>query len=206
MKGLIGKKIGMTQVFEEDGTVIPVTVIQIAPNVVIGERTVEKNGYAAKLVGAYDMKEKRATKPYKGQFPEGVKPKKDVVEFADYDVECSVGDVLNIEVLKDVQYVDIVGTTKGKGYQGVMKRHGFSGGEKTHGSKFKREPGATGQAASPSKVHKGTKMPGRMGSDRKTVQNLSVVKIDEANQLVLVRGAVPGSKNSTVLVKNALKR
>jgi large subunit ribosomal protein L3 len=206
MIGLIGRKIGMTQVFDEDGVLTPVTVVHFEPNVVVSERKAEKDGYDAVVIGSGEMKKSRVTKPYAGQFPEGVSPTKHVMELRDFDAEYAVGGSLGVELFDGYGYVDIVGTTKGKGYQGVMRRHGFHGGRKSHGSKFHRAPGSTGQAAWPSKVIKGRKMPGRMGAERRTVQNLRIVKIDADKQVLLVGGTVPGSRNSMVLVRDAKKR
>lgn len=206
MKGLIGKKVGMTQVFDEAGVLTPVTLIKFEPNIVVAERTAEKNGYSAVVLGSVKSKENRLKKPVAGQFKEGVEQKRVLKELRDFDVDCSVGDSFGITLLKETRYVDIIGTTKGKGYQGVMRRHGFSGGRKTHGSKFHRTGGSTGMAASPSRVLKGTKMAGRMGGVRNTVQNLRVVKIDEEKQIMLVKGAVPGRNNTVLLVTDAKKK
>jgi len=205
MLGLIGSKVGMTQVFDDKGVLTPVTVIKFDENVVIGERTEEKNGYEACVLCSVDKKASRVTKPYAGQFPEGVPAKKYVREFRNVDAEYEVGSKIGVEYFEEIDMVDVIGTSKGKGYQGVMKRHGFGGGRKTHGSKFHRENGSTGMAATPSRVIKGTKMPGRMGSDRKTVQNLKVVKVDIDRQVLLVRGAVPGTRDSMVVVREAVK-
>lgn len=205
MIGLIGKKVGMTQVFDENGSLTPVTVIKIEPNVVVAKRTVEHNGYEATVLGAVEGKVSRYTKPYTGQFKDG-KPRKHVVEIRDFETECNVGDTLGVDLFSDFSFVDICGTSKGKGYQGVMKRHNFGGGRKTHGSKFHRANGSTGMAAYPSRVIKGTKMAGRMGGARSTVQNLQVVRIDADNQIVLVKGAVPGRNDSFVVVKKAKKK
>lgn len=206
MIGLIGKKIGMTQVFDDDGTVVPVTVIQVEPNVVVGQRTAERDGYDAVVVGAFDAKDKRVTKPVRGQFPEGVAPKRYVREFRGFEMECSVGDSLTVEAFENTAFVDVSGISKGKGYQGVMRRHGFSGGRKTHGSKFKRGLGATGMAATPSRIQKGTKMPGRMGGERATVQNLRVLRVDSERNALLVSGAVPGRRDGYVEIRSAVKK
>jgi len=195
----------MTQVFDDKGVLTPVTVIKFDENVVVGERTDEKNGYEAYVLGSVDKKASRVTKPYAGQFPEGVPAKKYVREFRDVDAEYEVGAKIGVEYFEEIDMVDVIGTSKGKGYQGVMKRHGFGGGRKTHGSKFHRENGSTGMAATPSRVIKGTKMPGRMGSDRKTIQNLKVVKVDVERQVLLVKGAVPGTRDSMVVVREAVK-
>ncbi|HLW22182.1 MAG TPA: 50S ribosomal protein L3 [Sphaerochaetaceae bacterium] len=206
MLGLIGKKIGMTQVFDANGRLTPVTVIKIEDNVVVGHRTVEKNGYSSCVLGAFDKKKSQTTKPYAGQFTEMCPPKKTLVEMRDFDKETSVGEVLGVDVFKDVLFVDVVGTSKGKGFQGGMKRHGFAGGRATHGSKFHRDIGGTAMSATPSRTFKGTRMAGRMGADRVTVQNLRVVRVDEEMQVLLVKGAIPGPAQSVVIVKKAKKK
>lgn len=205
MLSLIGKKVGMTQVFDEFGVLTPVTVVKVEENVVIANKSIEKDGYTAVVLGSIDKKEKNTTKPVAGQFKEGITPKRKVVEVRDFDKECAVGDVLGVELIEGVEFVDVIGTSKGKGFQGVMKRHNFGGGRSTHGSKFHRANGSTGMAAYPSKVIKGTKMAGRMGGERKTVQNLQVVKIDTERQILLIKGAVPGTKDSFVIVRKAKK-
>lgn len=209
MVGLIGKKVGMTQIFDDEGTLTPVTVIEVNPNVVIDRRSEEKHGYSAVVLGAVEEKPSRVKKPVAGQFSSGgkdISPKKHVVEFRDFGKECVVGDSLGLELFDDFRFVDVVGTSKGKGFQGVMKRHNFGGGRATHGSKFHRANGSTGMAAWPSKVIRGTKMAGRMGNERSTVQNLRIVKIDAGKNVLLVKGAVPGSRDSVVIVRQAKKR
>lgn len=206
MIGLIGRKIGMTQVFDESGVLTSVTVIKIEDNVVVGTRTPERDGYRACILGAADMKPQSVTRPYAGQFADGIAPKKYLEEFRDFDRDYEIGASFGIDLLSDFRFVDVVGTSKGKGYQGVMKRHGFGGGRKSHGSKFHRAPGSTGMAAWPSKVQKGTRMPGRMGGVRSTVQNLEVVGIDTEEGVLLVGGSVPGSKNGMVVVRAAKKK
>lgn len=207
MLGLIGKKVGMTQVFDESGQLLPVTVIRIEPNVVVDERTVERNGYSAVVLGSHAVKPSRVTKPMQGQFAKNnVEPKHQLVELRDFEKECAVGDTLGVGLFEDTGFVDVVGTSKGKGYQGVMKRHGFGGGRKTHGSKFHRANGSTGMAAWPSRVIKGTKMAGRMGGRRTTVQSLRVIGVDVERQMLLVNGAVPGSRDGYVLVQKAKKK
>ncbi|MCK4542355.1 MAG: 50S ribosomal protein L3 [Spirochaetales bacterium] len=206
MLGLIGRKVGMTQVFDDKGVLTPVTVIKFDDNVVVGARTTEKEGYNAYVMGTEDKKKNRVTKPYAGQFAEGNAPKKNLVEFRDFEKECQVGDTFGVEIFNDLGFVDITGTSKGKGFQGVMKRYGFSGGRKTHGSKFHRGIGGTGNAAWPAKVFRGRKMAGRMGGERTTVQNLRIVRVDEEKQVLLIKGAVPGAKNGVVVVKRAKKR
>ncbi len=206
MLGLIGRKVGMTQVFDERGVLTPVTVIKIEENVVVGERSKDKNGYSAKLIGAVDRKAKHVTKPYGGQFGDKITPKAVLKEMRDFENDIPVGDSFGVELFKDFSFVDIEGTAKGKGYQGVMKRHGFGGGRSTHGSKFHRGLGGTGMAATPSRTFKGTKMPGRMGGVRTSVQNLRVVKVDEEKQVLMVKGAVPGPNKGMVIVKKAKKK
>ena len=206
MVGLIGRKIGMTQVFDAEGRLVPVTVLQVEPNVVVGTRTADRDGYEAVILGAFEQKPSRLSKPVLGQFAEGMAPRKALYEFRDFGHQCAVGDQLSLELFENVGYVDVIGTSKGKGFQGVMKRHNFGGGRKTHGSKFHRVNGSTGMAAYPSKVIKGTKMAGRMGGSRETVLNLQVVKVDAEQQLLLVKGAVPGSSKSVVRIRPAVKR
>lgn len=206
MLSLIGTKLGMTQVFDEAGFVTPVTVIKIEENVVIAKRTLEKNGYEACVTAAVAAKASRVSKPYAGQFPEGVAPKRLIAEQRDFGADKEVGDKLGVELLESCDFVDVIGSSKGKGYQGVMKRHGFGGGRATHGSKFHREPGGTGMCATPARVFKGTKMPGRMGGERVTVQNLAVVRVDSEKQIILVKGAVPGPTNGIVYVREAKKK
>lgn len=206
MVGLIGKKIGMTQVFDVDGELTPVTVIAVEPNVVVASKTEATDGYEAVVLGSVEKKAKAVSKPYAGQFKGDVAPRRHLVEFRNFSKECKVGDSFGVEIFNEMRYVDVIGTSKGKGFQGVMKRHNFKGGRATHGSKFHREAGSTGMAAFPSKVIKGTKMAGRMGGERKTVQNLVVVDIDQEKGFLLVRGAVPGTKNSMVLVRMAKKK
>lgn len=206
MIGLIGKKIGMTQVFDADGKLVPVTVLEVEPNVVVSTRTTDRDGYSAVVLGAFEQKPSRLSRPVLGQFSEGIAPRKELIEFRDFGRECTVGEELSLALFEDVGFVDVTGTSKGKGFQGVMKRHNFGGGRKTHGSKFHRANGSTGMAAYPSKVIKGTKMAGRMGGTRETVLSLKVVKVDVEKNLLLVRGAVPGRSKSVVRIRPAVKR
>jgi len=206
MLGLLAKKVGMTQVYDEAGNMIPVTVIKVDPNIVIAQKTEEKDGYSAVVVGLDDMKPSRVTKPYAGQFPEGITPKKQLKEMRDFEKEVAVGDSLGVELLEGVRYVDVSGVSKGKGFQGVVKRYGFKGGRKTHGSKFHREPGSTGQNTYPARTFKNKKMPGRMGREKVTVLSLKLVKVDAEKQLILVKGSVPGVNKGLVLVRAAVKR
>mgnify|MGYP004442654223 CR=1 FL=1 len=206
MKGLIAKKVGMTQVFDESGNLTPVTVIRVEPNTVVATKTKENCGYDAIVLGIEDLKPNKVTKPYAGQFPEGMTPKKTLKEFRDFDGEVKVGDQIGVELFEKIRFLDVTANSKGRGFQGVMKRWGFHGGRKTHGSKFHREPGGTGECTTPGHTFKNTKLPGRMGNVRVTVQNLRVVKIDPELKVILVRGAVPGSRNSTLIVKSAVKK
>lgn len=206
MVGLIGKKMGMTQVFDEIGRLVPVTVVVVEPNKVIGRKTTEKDGYDAVVLGYKDMKKIRVTKPYAGQFPEGVAPTKIISEMRDFSGEAEVGKELGVSLFEGTRFVDVIAISKGKGFQGVIKRWGFAGGRNTHGSKFHREPGSTGMSTYPHKTFKNKKMPGRMGRERVTVQNLKVVKIDVENGFMLIRGAVPGPRNSVVVVRSAVKK
>lgn len=207
MFGLIGKKVGMTQVFNDFGELVPVTVIKVEPNLVVEQRTQEKNGYSAVVLGSHAVKPQRLSKPVLGQFEKnGVDPKRYVVEFRDFERECAIGDSLGVELFADSGWVDVTATSKGKGFQGVMKRHGYGGGRKTHGSKFHRGHGSTGMAAWPSKVLKGTKMAGRMGGVQRTVQNLRVVGVDSDRQMIMVGGSVPGTSEGYVVVKTSKKK
>ncbi len=206
MLGLIGRKTGMTQVFDDSGALVPVTIIKVEPNQVVGRRSEEKNGYNAVVLGAFDVKKKRLKAPVAGQFKNGLEPKRVLVEFRDYERECEIGDQLGADIFEGTHFVDVQSRSKGKGYQGVMKRHGFRGGRKTHGSKFHRANGSTGMAAWPSRVIKGTKMAGRMGGVKRTVQNLGLVEIDGENGMLLVKGSVPGGRDGIVIVRKATKR
>jgi len=206
MIGLIGKKVGMTQVFDETGRLIPMTVIEFVPNVVVGKKTSDKDGYDAVVVGVYGKKKSKVTKPYGGQFPEGVEPTRILREMRDFEKDVAVGDKLGVAILEGQRFVDVSATSKGKGFQGVMKRWNFGGGRSSHGSKFHREPGSTGQSTYPHKTFKNVKLPGRMGREKVTVQNLKVVKLDAESSCLLVRGAVPGPRSCDVLVRAAVKK
>ena len=205
MKGLIAKKVGMTQIFDESGNLTPVTVIQVEPNVVVAKKTKENCGYDAVVLGLDDMKESKVSKAYAGQFPENITPKRKLKEFRDFEKEVNVGDVIGLELFENCRFLDVTATSKGKGFQGVMKRWGFHGGRATHGSKFHREAGGTG-TINPQHTFKNIKMAGRMGFRRVTVQNLKIVKVDPELNVILVRGAVPGNKNCTLIVKSAVKK
>jgi len=206
MIGVIGKKVGMTQIFDETGRVVPVTVVQVVPNVVVRKKTAEKDGYNAVVVGVYEKKKSRVTKPYAGQFPEGIAPTRILREFRDFEKEVEVGQAIDASVLNGVRFVDVIAKSKGKGFQGVVKRWGFDGGCATHGSKFHREPGSTGNSTYPHHSFKNIKMPGHMGNERVTVQNLKVVRVDAEKGVVLIRGALPGPRNCDVLIRKSVKK
>jgi len=206
-KGLIGKKLGMTQLFSDEGVSVPVTVIEVAPSVVIQKKTAKTDGYDALQLGYGRIKQRNVTKALQGHFKKADKGLFRVLREFNMDPDgCEAGQELNAEMFAPGDYVDVVGTTKGKGFAGVIKRHGFRGGRATHGSMFHRAPGSIGASADPSRVFKGTKLPGHMGSARKTVQNLLVWAVRPEMNVILVRGAVPGCKNGYVLIKQAIKK
>ena len=203
MPGLIGRKIGMTSVFSADGKNVPCTVIEAGPCVVTQVKTVEKDGYAALQLGFAEAKEKNTSKPMMGVFQKaGTTPKRHLAEFK-FDEEHNLGDVLTVEWFNGVEFVDVVGTSKGRGFQGVMKRHGFGGvGQSTHGQDDRaRKPGSIGACSYPAKVFKGMRMGGHMGNERVTTQNLKVLKVIPEHNLILVKGSVAGCKGSTVLIQ-----
>ena len=206
MLGLLARKVGMTQIFDEGGNQVPVTIMRVDPNVVIAKKTKETDGYAAVVVGLDDAKKNRVTKARAGQLPQNIPPKRQIRELRDFEKEVTVGDTLGVDILEGVRYVDVSGISKGKGFQGVVKRFGHAGGPTTHGSKFHREMGSTGQCGWPSKSFKNRKMPGRMGRENVTVLSLRVVKTDPEKQLIMVKGAVPGINKSLVLVRTAVKK
>jgi large subunit ribosomal protein L3 len=206
MKGLIAKKVGMTQVFDENGNLTPVTVIRVEPNTVIATKTKETAGYDAVVLGVEDKKATHVTKPYAGQFPENITPKRHLKEFRDFDSKVAVGDQIGLELFEKTGFLDVTATSKGKGFQGVMKRWGFHGGRASHGSKFHREAGGTGNCTTPGHSLKNIKMPGHMGFERVTVQNLKIVKVDPELKVLMVRGAVPGNKDCTLIIKSAVKK
>ena len=203
MPGLIGRKVGMTSVFSADGKNVPCTVIEAGPCVVTQVKTVEKDGYKAYQLGFGEAKEKRTNKPMTGIFKKaGTTPKKHLAEFK-FDEEYNLGDTITVDVLKDAEYVDVIGTSKGKGFQGVVKRHGFGGvGQATHGQDDRlRKPGSIGACSYPAKVFKGMRMGGQMGGDRVTTQNLRVLKVIPEQNLPIVMGSFAGCKGSTVLIE-----
>ena len=204
MPGLLGKKIGMTSVFSADGKNVPCTVIEVGPCVVTQIKTLEKDGYEAVQVGFQDKKEKHTTRPEAGHFKKaGVTPKRHLAEFKNFDQTPELGSTLTVDIFTEGGFVDVVGTSKGKGYQGVVKRHGFGGvGQQTHGQHNRlRAPGAIGACSYPAKVFKGLRMAGQMGNERVTVQNLQVIKVLPEHNLLMVKGSIPGAKGSIVLVE-----
>ena len=206
MKGILGKKLGMTQIFTEEGIVIPVTVIEAGPNVVTQVKTVEKDGYNAIQVGFEDAKEKSLNKPQKGHLAAANVLKKHLKEFRVNAVEeFTVGQEIKADLFAAGEKIDVTGTSKGKGFQGPIKRHGQSRGPESHGSRYHRRPGSMGACSFPGRVFKNKKLAGHMGSVKVTVQNLEVVRVDADKNLILVKGAIPGPKGSMVTIKEAVK-
>ena len=206
--GIIGKKIGMTQIFNEKGKVVPVTVVEAGPCVVSQKKTQEKDGYDAIQVGFGDLKANKVKKPLKGHFDKAdVAPKRTLREFKMADPDAyKVGDLIKVDVFADGDKVDVTGTSKGKGYSGVIKRWNFSRLKETHGSgPVGRHGGSSGACSSPSRVFKGLKMAGHLGAEKVTVQNLTVVKIDSENNLIAIKGAIPGPNGGIVVIRNSVK-
>lgn len=205
-KGILGRKIGMTQVFAENGELIPVTVIAANPNVVLQKKTTETDGYNAIQLGFEDKREKLTNKPEQGHTAKAsTTPKRFIREIRDADVDgLEVGQEVKVEVFVAGEIVDVTGISKGKGFQGVIKRHGQSRGPMSHGSRYHRRPGSMGPVA-PNRVFKGKKLAGRMGGDQVTIQNLEIVQVDTERNLLLVKGNVPGAKKSLVVVQGAVK-
>ncbi|MGM9818405.1 MAG: 50S ribosomal protein L3 [Paludibacteraceae bacterium] len=204
MPGLIGKKIGMTSVFSADGKNLPCTVIEAGPCVVTQIKTLENDGYEAIQLGFEDKKEKNTSKAELGHFAKsGVTPKRYLVEFKGFGNDVKLGDVISADLFEENMFVDVIGTSKGKGFQGVVKRHGFGGvGQTTHGQHNRlRAPGSLGASSYPSKVIKGMRMAGRTGGDTVTVQNLQVIKVIPEHNLLMIKGSVPGSKGSIVIIE-----
>lgn len=206
-KGILGKKLGMTQIFAEDGTLIPVTVVEAGPCSVVQKKTVEKDGYSAVQIGYGDKKEKNTNKPAKGHFAKaGVAVKRYLRELKlDNAEEMNVGDIIKADVFEAGELLDVTGTSKGHGYAGTIKRWGTHRGPMTHGSHYHRGPGSLGACSSPSRVYKGKKLPGHYGVDRVTIQNLDLVKVDTERNLLLIKGSVPGPKGGLLIIKNAVK-
>ena len=206
MKGLLGKKVGMTQIFTEQGEVIPVTVVEAGPVVVTQIKTTEKDGYTAIQVGFEDAKEKALNKPQKGHLAAANTLKKHLKEFRVDSVDgYTVGQEIKADLFAAGELIDVTGISKGKGFQGPIKRHGQSRGPETHGSRYHRRPGSMGACSYPGRVFKNKKLAGHMGSVKVTVQNLEVVRVDADKNFILVKGAIPGAKGSVVTLKEAVK-
>ena len=205
-KGILGKKVGMTQIFTESGELIPVTVVEATPNVVLQVKTVETDGYEAIQVGYQDKREVLSNKPAKGHVAKAnTAPKRFIKEFKNVELgEYEVGKEIKVDVFQAGDVVDVTGTTKGKGFQGAIKRHGQSRGPMSHGSRYHRRPGSMGPVA-PNRVFKNKRLAGRMGGDRVTVQNLEVVKVDVERNVILIKGNIPGAKKSLITIKSAVK-
>ena len=207
-KGIIGKKMGMTQIFDENGRVIPVTVVEAGPCAVVQKKTVESDGYVAVQLGFGDMSAKKVTKPAKGHFDKAdVAPKRTLREFRLEDISgMNVGDILKADVFAVGDHVDVVGTSKGKGYAGAIKRWNQHRLRESHGTgPVARHAGSMGACSSPSRVFKGKKLPGHLGAERVTIQNLKVVKVDAENNLIAIKGAIPGPKGSVVCISDSVK-
>ncbi|MEO2077724.1 MAG: 50S ribosomal protein L3 [Bacillus sp. (in: firmicutes)] len=205
-KGILGRKIGMTQVFAENGNLIPVTVVEVAPNVVLQKKSVDTDGYTAVQVGFEDKREKLANKPEKGHVAKAsTAPKRFIREFRGDDLAAyEVGQEVKVDIFAAGDIVDVTGISKGKGFQGVIKRHGQSRGPMAHGSRYHRRPGSMGPVA-PNRVFKGKLLPGRMGGEQVTVQNLEIVKVDAERNLLLIKGNVPGARKALLKIKGAVK-
>ncbi len=206
-KGIIGKKVGMTQIFDEVGNVIPVTVIETTPNTVVQIKTIEKDGYNAIQLGYGEIKDKHINKPKKGHFSKAnLTPKKHLREFRVENIEnYKVGDEVKADIFQAGEKIDVQGITKGKGFQGVIKRHGQHRGPMGHGSMYHRRPGSMGSTSTPGRVFKGKKLPGHMGKNTVTIQNLDVVKVDMDKNVILIKGSVPGAKGAILKIKSAVK-
>jgi len=206
-KGLIGKKLGMTQIFAEDGRRIPVTVIEAGPCVVLQKKTVQRDGYDAIQVGFACRDASKTTRSLVGHCKAAGKGTFQYIKELRFDNidQYNIGDALCADQFTPGDIVDVTGTSVGKGFQGVIKRWGFKGGRASHGSNFHRAPGSIGCSATPSRVFKNKKMPGQMGNERVTVQKMSIVRVDSADNIILIKGAVPGSTNGLVLIKNSVK-
>jgi len=206
MDGILGRKLGMTQIFTDDGATVPVTVVEAGPCVVLALRTNDRDGYEAVQLGLVEAQPpRRVTKPQLGHFKKsGSSPVRKLAEFApDPGESWELGDQVKVGIFQEKDWVDVVGTSKGKGYQGVVKRHNFRGGRASHGSMFHRAPGSIGGSSNPSRVFPGMKSGGRLGGERITTKNLLVVKIDEEKNLIYLRGSVPGARNAYVALKRA---
>ncbi len=206
INGLIGKKIGMTEIFLDDGTVVISTVIEAGPCFVVQKKTADKDGYEAVQIGFEGVKPQRVSKPLLGHFKKaGVPPLRHIIEFDPEGEDYNLGDTIDAGIFKEGEIVDVVGNSKGKGFSGTMKRHNFSGQPASHGGMAHRRPGGIGQASYPGKVWKGMKMPGQMGNERVTVQGISVVRVDAGKNVLIVKGSVPGPNGGTLIIKRTTK-
>ena len=206
-KGIIGKKLGMTQVFADDGATVGVTAIEVEPSVIVQVKTKDKDGYDSIQLGYGRIKQKNVTKPLQGHFSKANKGFfRKLKEFQAESENYEAGQEITADIFQVGDFVDVVGTSKGKGFAGVVKRHGFAGGKATHGSMHHRAPGSIGASADPARVFKGTKMGGQMGNVRKTIQNIQVWQVRSDRNLLLLKGSVPGSENGFVLIKKATKK
>ncbi len=204
-KGIIGRKVGMTQLFTEAGKLVPVTVLEAGPCVVTQKKTVDNDGYEAVQLGFDDVREKLVTKPLKGHYNKANVGYKKVLREFDLDSALNVGDIIKADTFAAGDKVDVTGISKGKGYQGAIKRHGFHIGPKAHGSGYHRHQGSMGANTDPSRVMKGKGMPGHMGSEQVTIQNLDIVKVDVENNLIAIKGAIPGPNGGLIVVRTAVK-
>ncbi|TCS81548.1 50S ribosomal protein L3 [Tepidibacillus fermentans] len=205
-KGILGKKLGMTQIFNEEGNVIPVTVVEAGPCVVLQKKDLENDGYEAIQFGFDDKKESRANKPEQGHAKKaGTAPKRFIREIRGMSMDLEVGQEVKADLFTEGEYVDVTGISKGKGFAGSIKRHNQSRGPMAHGSRYHRGPGSMGPIA-PNRVVKGKPLPGRMGTDKVTIQNLEIVKVDADRNLLLIKGSIPGPKNGYVIIKESVKK
>lgn len=207
-KAILGKKLGMTQIFAEDGTMIPVTVVEAGPCSVVQKKTLEKDGYIALQIGFGNIREKLVNKPLKGHFAKAnAALARHLKEFKFNDSDAfELGSVIKADIFEKGDVVDVSGVSKGKGFQGVIKRHGQHRGPMSHGSRYHRRPGSMGACSSPSKVFKGKRLPGHTGARSVTIQNLTIVSVDTENNVILVKGALPGARGSAVSIKEAVKK
>ena len=205
-KAILGKKIGMTQIFDEKGAAIPVTVVEAGPCTVVQVKTKDADGYEAIQLGFGEVKEKKLVRPVKGHFTKAnVEPKKHLREFRLEEISYNVGDEIKADIFAAGETVDVTGTSKGKGFQGVIKRHGQSRGPMGHGSMYHRRPGSMGSTSTPGRVFKGKKLPGHMGNVTVTIQNLEIVKVDLDKNVLLIKGSVPGNKGAILKIRNSVK-
>ena len=205
-KAILGRKVGMTQIFDENGKAIPVTVIEAGPCTVVQVKTKDTDGYEAIQLGFGEVKEKNLIRPIKGHFTKAnVTPKKHLREFRLEEISYNVGDEIKADIFKEGETVDVTGTSKGKGFQGVIKRHGQSRGPMGHGSMYHRRPGSMGSTSTPGRVYKGKNLPGHMGVETVTVQNLEIVKVDIDKNVLLIKGSVPGNKGAILKIRDSVK-